>query len=105
MVNLGELIYPQICLMLTVEVSPLEILETSDQDLVVTQEDIDLLGEVVLEVLETPGGHQDQEGTDLRIMFLCHIVLYHKQVEIINIQWQLQEGRVRLDPDLAPLLE
>ena len=83
----------------------METLETSDQDLVVTQEDIDLLGEVVLEVLETPGGHQDQEGTDLRIMFLCHIVLYHKQVEIINIQQCLQEGRVRLDPDLAPLLE
>ena len=91
--------------MLMVEVSPLEILETSDQDLVVTQEDIDLLGEVVREVLETPGGHQDQEGTGLRIIFLCQIVLCHKQVEIINIQWQLQEGRVHLDPDLAPLLE
>ena len=94
MVNLGKLIYPQMCLMLKVEVSPLETLETSDQDLVVTQEDIDILGEVVLEVMETPGGHQDQEETDLRIMFLCHIVLYHKQVEIINIQQQLQEDMI-----------
>ena len=60
---------------------------------------------MVREVLETPGGHQDPEEADLRILFLGHMVLYYKQVEIINVKRQLQEGRVHLDPDLAPPLE
>ena len=103
LVNQGEIICPQVCLIFMEGVSLLETMETLNPGMVATQGDIDLPEEVALEVLETPGDHQDQEETGLRIMSLCHVVMCHKQVETINIQGLLQEDRVHLDPDLAPL--